>query len=157
MKKILLLLLCMFLFDANATEMCARDDTVVVPLDAVAGVDSNSFNQTEYMWRVKFDYGNVYGTSTCLSLQEIEELDPSYTIGNSIPTVLPVDDDEIMGRTGTDASGTVRNKCFIKMTHPMSSKWVFSDSVACSNCLNGSMHLMRQQSFRSELFNSVLQ
>ena len=156
MKKILIILCCLVITHVNATEMCARDDTVVIPLDAVATQDTATFNLTEYMWRATFKYGNIYGTSTCLSITEIQEFDPSWNGTGNVPNILPTDNDEIMGRTGTDTNGNPRQYCFIKMTHPMSSKWKHSEA-SCSNCLNGSMHNLKQQPFRTALFNSVLE
>lgn len=112
MKKIFLIL-CGILFTTNlyATQMCARRDTTVVPLDSV--VDGTTFADytDEWMWMTGFSYGNVYGVATCLS-------------DNEVATLLPSDDDDLMGRSGTDANGNIRDKCYCKINHPMSSLWM---------------------------------
>ena len=115
MKKIFLIL-CGILFTTNlyATQMCARRDTTVVPLDSVVDGKTYANYPREWMWMTGFSYGNVYGVSTCLS-------------ENEVATLLPSDDDDLMGRSGTDADGNIRNKCYCKINHPMSSLWVIND------------------------------
>ena len=160
MKKILFILCCFVITHVNATEMCARDDTVVVPLDAVANASGRTqSNTTEYMWSIPFSYGNIYGTATLLSRQEIAEFDPSYTVGGTYPVFLPTDNDEIMGRTGTDANGNIRDECFIKMTHPMSSKWLYVSGVRnIGDCFYLTVNSLNvNQDSRSRLFNAVLE
>ena len=47
MKVILMFVLCFVSYSAVATEMCARNDTIVIPLDSNVGGSSNSYNQKE--------------------------------------------------------------------------------------------------------------
>ena len=160
MKKFLLLLLCMFLFDANATEMCARDDTVVVPLDAVAGPSGNGKSDgVESMWYIPFGYGNIYGSVTCLSTTEVMGFVPSWDGNSAAPSILPTDDDELMGRTGTDENGNTRHICYMKMTHPLATPWIQTPfGSGCNNCMySATVGLKTDVNVRTKFFNSVLQ
>ncbi len=127
MKNLFIVLFCLVCGVANATEMCARNDTIVVPLDATVAGNGNGYNAVEWMWWATFEYGKIYGTATCLSKAEVAEL-------------LPSDDDELLGRSGKDAAAQEsggadnRGECYCKLTHPMSSRWVFFYSYSASNC-----------------------
>ena len=122
MKK-LFFIICVLLITnpLYATQMCARRDTTVVPLDSVVAGTRAEHNNIEWIWRTEFSYGNVYGVTTCLS-------------DNEVATLLPSDDDDLMGRSGTDANGNIRDKCYCKINHPMSSLWVLNTySNYCTN------------------------
>ena len=153
MKKIIIVLGCFMTFGAGATEMCARNDTIVVPLDATVGGTGYGYNAVEWMWWATFEYGKIYGTATCLSPAEVTEL-------------LPSDDDELLGRSGKDATaeseGTADNRtqCYCKLTHPMSSRWVFGGSNSASDCasycaINCAIRARTNVGLRSGLFGSV--
>ena len=129
MKKIIIVLCCFITFGVGATEMCARNDTIVVPLDATVAGNGNGYNTVEWMWWATFEYGKIYGTATCLSPAEVAEL-------------LPSDDDELLGRSGKDATAQEsggadnRTECYCKLTHPMSSRWVFNNSNPAYYCVS---------------------
>ena len=153
MKKIIIVLCCFITFGVGATEMCARNDTIVVPLDATIAGTGVGFNAVEWMWWATFEYGKIYGTATCLSPAEVAEL-------------LPSDDDELLGRSGKDAAAQEsggadnRTQCYCKLTHPMSSRWVFSISlsvsVCASTCADYCVSIARTSvGLRSSLFGSV--
>ena len=153
MRKIFIILCCFGILSAHATEMCARNDTIVVPLDATVPGTGNGYNTVEWMWWATFEYGKIYGTATCLSKAEVAEL-------------LPSDDDELLGRSGKDATaekeGTADNRgdCYCKLTHPMSSRWVFRNSASASNCashcaLSCADDARAYVGLRSGLFGSV--
>ena len=153
MKKIIIVLGCFMTFGAGATEMCARNDTIVVPLDATVTGNGNGYNTVEWMWWATFEYGKIYGTATCLSPAEVTEL-------------LPSDDDELLGRSGKDAAAQEsggadnRTQCYCKLTHPMSSRWVFYYSHSASNCAsycasNCAYGAHNDVGLRSGLFGSV--
>ena len=153
MKKIIIVLGCFMTFGAGATEMCARNDTIVVPLDATVGGTGYGYNAVEWMWWATFEYGKIYGTATCLSPAEVTEL-------------LPSDDDELLGRSGKDATaeseGTADNRtqCYCKLTHPMSSRWVFLGSNSASDCASYcanacALNARVNVGLRSGLFGSV--
>ena len=75
MKKIIICLFCLIAFNAHATEMCARRDLTVVPIDAtVNSIGGGNFDKVEWVWFNNFSYGKIYGTATCLSLQEIRDI-----------------------------------------------------------------------------------
>ena len=139
MKKIIICLFCLIAFNAHATEMCARRDITVVPLDATVagGGGLTQFDQTEWIWWGNPSYGKIYGTATCLALQEIRDISGDQTIkitgvgGLSGIYTLPTDDYELMGRYGyyngdTSIPENERKYCFCKLTHPMSSQWVIN-------------------------------
>ncbi len=153
MKKLFVILCCLAGISAHATEMCARNDTIVVPLDATVAGNGNGYNTVEWMWWATFEYGKIYGTATCLSTAEVAEL-------------LPSDDDELLGRSGKDAAAQEsggadnRTQCYCKLTHPMSSRWVFSISNSASNCAslcarNCAYYALSDVGLRSGLFGSV--
>lgn len=153
MQKIICVLCCLITFGAGATEMCAHNDTIVVPLDATVPGTGNGHNAVEWMWWATFEYGKIYGTATCLSPAEVTEL-------------LPSDDDELLGRSGKDATaeseGTADNRtqCYCKLTHPMSSRWVFYYSSSAASCAsycasNCAYNAPNNVGLRSGLFGSV--
>ena len=131
MRKILLIL-CAILTttSANATQMCARRDTTVIPLDAAAGASAAYNDERENMWWVVFGYGNIYGIAACLSEPEIQEYVPTWSSSNGKtppPNDLLTDTEELWGRGGTyilDGTEYDRKYCYCKLTHPMSSNWV---------------------------------
>ena len=101
MKKIFIILLCMITLNANATEMCARNDTVVIPLDATITGNSHSSNPVEWIWWVNFSYGTIYGGASCVSKKEIMMY--SDWNGSGKPTIgsaLNIASDELIGLSG---------------------------------------------------------
>ena len=155
MKKIFIILLCMITLNANATEMCARNDTVVIPLDATISGKYGGNSTIEWLWWLIFDYGTVYGASTCLSKKEIMMYSDwngtGNTAGGNLAAVTPflnTSSDELIGSQDYYMNANVnpdipdsekpdyeRIYCFFKMTHPMSSPWVFSWNIGtASNC-----------------------
>ena len=126
MRKIIFA--CAFVFVGgvcHATEMCARNDTVIVPLEAANNGLSSGYNNNEFTWWVDFDFGRIYGYSTCLSADEglgrTGTMGAYYGTGEYANAFINVDP----GLTGTDANGNERKYCWCKMTHPASSRWVF--------------------------------
>lgn len=164
MQKILMILICMFIGSAHATEMCAKNNTVVVPLDAtVEGQTGYGSNWVESINWSPFAYGKIYGATTCLSLQEIQEIQGEPDLTN-IPQlfVLNTDDDVLIGRSGNDENGNGRTYCLLKMTHPMSSNWVVSpvgSGYGCGTtnyCIGEATYrLYSVVNFRIALFNSI--
>ena len=140
MRKILLVLLLILTTTSTyATQMCARRDTTVIPLDATVdvkgGYQAGGSNSVENMWWIGFDYGNIYGINTCLSIPEIQEYVPEWSGGTvGVPTV-PASED-IQGRSGTyiasDGTEYDRRYCYCKLTHPMSSQWVYTSKENAS-------------------------
>ena len=135
MKKVIYLLVGVLLsLPASATEMCARNDTVVIPLDSNINGIGYSYDRAEATWWGIFNYGRIYGVATCLSAAEGGK--PSGAQGvytNDKGQMLP-NDEALAGRTGQDADGNDRVYCWCKMTHPMSSRWVFNIFLSASVC-----------------------
>ena len=135
------LMLCLLPIYANATDMCARDDTMVLVFDKDIGGSGSGNNATEWTWWVNFAYGRIAGDATCLSVKEglgrTSGQGAYYGTGDYSKTFIEVEP----GLKGTDSDGNDRKYCWCKMTHPVSSRWVFgnayADSSACaSNCAN---------------------
>lgn len=148
MKKFLYLICCVFIgFSAYATEMCAHRDVTVVPLDATVnsiGRAGYGNDGVEWIWWTTYDYGKIYGVGTCLSRKEIMEIENVQEL-KSVPDVLSTDDYELMGRYGyynndtSDEAAYGRRFCFCKITHPMSSRWIFSsidNNPNANHCYN---------------------
>ena len=138
MKKILcVVLICMASVVANATDMCARNDTMVFVFDKdVKGTDAG-YNTTEWTWWTSFAYGRVSGDATCLSAAEglgrTTGQGAYYGTGEYANTFIDVEP----GLHGTDSDGNERKYCWCKMTHPFSSRWVFSFARAsASDCVS---------------------
>ena len=180
MKKIFIILLCMITLNVNATEMCARDDTVVIPLDATINGTGDSSNTVEWLWWISFGYGNIYGSAACLSKKEVMEISgwngtTSLASGWSLGSA----SDELLGLSGYYMNADINDKipdaekpdyerkyCFLKINHPLSSPWVLSwihttgqgSSVSCDPaCINNatSMRNTSGVAFRRTIFNSV--
>ena len=162
MKKIILVLMLIVGGAAVATEMCARNDTVVVPLDSTVAGTGSDHNLQESIWFTDFPYGRIYGLATCLSEAEggkpLTAAQGSFL--NASGEMLPPDDN-LAGRFNQDADGNARMYCWCKMTHPMSSRWVFCDSwpdaVSCASyCgFRCGRHGQSSAALRSGLFGSV--
>ena len=161
MKKVIDLLVGVLLsLPSVATEMCARNDTIVIPLDSNIRGTGNGYNAPEATWWIDFPYGRIYGLSTCLSAAEGGK--PSVGMGsytNDKGQMLP-NDDALAGRTGQDADGNDRGYCWCKMTHPMSSRWVFNVLYSASNCAASCTdkcgnHAQYHVPLRGALFESV--
>ena len=160
MKKIVLILCLFMTIPVMATEMCARNDTIVIPLDSNVGGTSNGNNAAEATWWAIFSYGRIYGLSTCLSAAEGGK--PSGSMGvytNDKGQMLP-QDEALAGRTGQDADGNDRGYCWCKMTHPAYSRWVFRRSHSASACaslcaLYCGNDAQSSAALRSGLFGSV--
>ena len=102
----------------RATEMCARNDTVVIPLDASVGVKTTGNNANEFIWWVTFEGEyKIYGVRTMLSAAEGKP-----------------DTNTSAGLIGEDANGNSRTVCWCRMTHPMKSGWFRGYANSTSQC-----------------------
>lgn len=149
MKKIILIL-CVIMTTTvvHATQMCARRNTTVIPLDSSVAFNSKRFATfpLEWMWAVFFDFGTTYAFGTCLSAPEILEMTPGWTDTVTLPLIIPTDNEDIRGRsdiyTASDGTEHERKYCYSKLIHPMSSQWVraqiYNNAAACTaDCPNG--------------------
>lgn len=171
MKKIILIL-CVIMTTTvvHATQMCARRNTTVIPLDSVIAPKAGNFYMDTYEWFgwVKFDYGTVFNIGTCLSEPEMEEYAPTWTSEGGIRTaILSTNNEELQGRSGvyvgSDGKEYDRIWCCSQIIHPMSSQWHCftknSDAAQCRDrCAKsgyGAEQAMYQPYFRSVIYNSV--
>ena len=155
------LMLCLLPIYANATDMCARDDTMVLVFDKDIGGSGSGNNATEWTWWVNFAYGRIAGDATCLSVKEglgrTSGRGAYYGTGDYSKTFIEAEP----GLKGTDSDGNDRKYCWCKMTHPVSSRWVFRNAIADSStcasfCASGCGDYVRNNSaLRGGVFGSV--
>ena len=141
MNKIICFICFVFIgFGAYATEMCARRDITVVPLDSSVPRTGRFTDGAEYIWWVSFDFGTVYGSYGCFALQEIRDIENNQSLTAHV-SVLSNSDDDYIGNSGWYQGNTTggpdyeRKYCYCKMTHPMSSRWVNFNSSSREGCL----------------------
>ncbi len=161
MKKIFVLLGLMVPFCAFATDMCARDDIMVLVLDPMVNGTANGNNVAEWTWWTAFAYGRVAGDVTCLSAAEglgrTTVQGAYYGTGDYAKTFITAD----AGLNGVDADGAERKYCWCKMTHPASSRWVFNVAFAsASECVSGcsglcASYVRHTSALRGGVFGSV--
>lgn len=68
MRYLIFFVLFCFPFLSYATDMCARDDTMVMVFDPDVGIKDRSAYAGD--WKASFPYGNFSGEYTCLSAAE---------------------------------------------------------------------------------------
>lgn len=161
MKRFFVIIFALLPICANATDMCARDDTMVLVFDKDVGASGLGSSATEWTWWVNFAYGRIAGEVTCLSVAEglgrISGQGAYYGTGDYSKTFIEAEP----GLKGTDSDGNDRKYCWCKMTHPVSSRWVFSsayaNSSACaSSCANNCANIVHVfPAMRGGMFNSV--
>lgn len=109
----------------HATEMCARNDTVVIPLDASVGVKTMGSNANEFIWWKDFENYRNYGFATCLSKTEglgrVSGQGSIFGIGEYEKTIITAE----AGLYGIDKNGEERSYCWCSMNHPVKTPWVF--------------------------------
>ena len=132
MKKLFFIFALFLPIYALATDMCARNNTIVIIFDNNINGTSNGNDATEWSWWASFPYGRIAGDATCLSKEEglgrTSGVGAYYGTGEYSNTFINAD----AGLSGTDANGNERAYCWCRMTHPVSSHWVFKG--ACSKC-----------------------
>ena len=161
MKKIIIVLLSFSIQNfANALDMCVRNSSLVVSLDStIPGLESGD-NETEKIWWTDFPYGRLYGEATCLS--EAEGGKPNGERGSQLNTkgeMIPLDA-SWTGLSGDDPNGNPREYCWCKITHPVSSRWVYHCPLARVNCVNHCAEYCGKsikvyEDIRASLFNSI--
>ena len=161
MKKIIFTaFICMAPIFANATDMCARDNVMVLAFDPQIAPTGVGLNAPEWSWWARFSYGRIAGEATCLSaaegLGQTSVVGAYYGKGEYSSTFITADS----GLSGVDANGAKRTYCWCKMTHPAVSRWIFAQSynnddcpISCvGSCTN---RLLYYPSARTGLFESI--
>ena len=161
MKRFFVIIFALLPIYANATDMCARDDTMVLVFDKDIGNSGGGHNATEWAWWVNFPYGRIAGEATCLSAAEglgrTSGQGAYYGTGDYSKTFIEAEP----GLKGADSDGNDRKYCWCKMTHPVSSRWVFSSayadsSVCASTCASAcGINVRIYSELRGDMFNSV--
>ena len=162
----------MITLNANATEMCARNDTVVIPLDATIDGKVGGYSKIEWLWWITYGYGTVFGSATCLSRKEISMYSDWNGSGNLAGGfLLDTSSDELVGLSGyymnadinsdipdDEKPDYVRRYCVWKITHPMSSSWTRFASISNTyvDCINNCVpNSIRFANLSLELLNSI--
>ena len=147
MKKYIIAVLLLFIPCVTyALTMCARDNSLVVALNANLIGNSAGVNASEFTWAVKYDYGTVLGEGTCLSVNEVEQ---------------SLDNIE-KGLYGYDNTGVARTDCYCRLKHPALSRWTHSTHFTnLSDCRNACVDYCTRSAsggdtrFRVAMFNSI--
>ena len=141
----------MLAYPSFATTMCAVNDSVAIVLDPQINASGNhAFNAITMTWNVPFPYGPIYGIAACV--------DKGGTT-NQATTHLTATD----GTVVTGSFDTTGQYCWCKITHPVSSRWVFnvrtgSASACASNCaLYCGSYVRSNAALRGGLFGSIAQ
>ena len=168
MRKILLII-CAILTttSVHATQMCARRDTTVIPLDSIIQGKPNYYwnDPHERIWYSEFEYGRIYGAGTCLSIQDIRDIEDDQTLSTT-KNPLATDEETYQGRSGYYNDDTTnpeyeRKHCYCKLTHPMSSCWSFHytyiDAPTCGpNCAGScASYANTTIDWRTKIFNHI--
>ena len=153
MKNVLVVSLMLLMpYVANALDMCVRDSAMVVSLDPAVGGSSYKSNASEMTWAAVFSYGTIYGEATCLSDADGKPSGDMGVYTNERGEMLPNDDTFVQRKDG--------GRCWCRMTHPASSRWVFLNSYFASDCAsycadNCGLNARSYAALRSGLFGSV--
>lgn len=161
MKRALMIMFLVVPISVFATDMCARDDTMVMVFDKNVLGESHSHNSAEFAWYAKMPYGQIAGDATCLSaiegLGRTAGLGVYYGVGEYANTRIDVEP----GLSGVDIDGNKRIYCWCRMTHPVVSGWVFFEKQdSCKGmCANTCAYraIVKEHSIRGGLFESVAQ
>ena len=134
-----------------ATTMCAANDTVAVVLDPSITITNYSKDDVMKTWWAWSPQGTVYGISACLSSAK------GKSQGGSVARLTDTINGETQLITGGETNGSY---CWCRLTHPVSSLWVFrnSNSDCASGCANACGYYFRDYvALRRGLFGSVAQ
>ena len=142
LKLILPVFMCIGITSANATDMCIKDDALMVVLDTQINGTALANNATGKTWSTRFPYGIVSGIGGC------------YSNVGATQGMVATDQTNISAYS----SGTY---CYCKMLRPIESAWVYSGSLnfnndCATNCASYcASHAASAVALRRGLFGSV--
>ena len=150
MKRIIMMLIMMITIPTHATTMCAANDTVAVVLDPSLSITNYTQNNTEFTFSFWNAQGTYYGIAACLSSAK------GRGQGGYVSRLTDTINGETKLITGSEKNGTY---CWCRLTHPVSSRWVFNrlDSACVSDCASSCGSNARRDALRGGLFGSVAQ
>ena len=140
-----------------ATTMCAANDSVAVVLDPSINYTTISVDKEVMTWSATFPYGIISGVSACINVTgQMPVKNLTHTVNGVTKTVV-----------GGEQTGS---NCWIRMTHPVVSQWVFYRAIADADtcfdkCLTGDWWSFDRSSgvggldapnFRRTLFGSAM-
>ena len=137
MKKILFCLFVIFLCpNVFATEMCANEDTIVIPLSTDMKTTSKYGGDGFNAYLVHPVFGRFYFKGTYFSEAEGGNV-AANSYKNSFGEYYPTDGSvDYQGYNSLDANGNKRTYCWCRVSHPFSGAWFkgyFPGSVSCAN------------------------
>ena len=157
MKKYILAFLILFTpCVTHAITMCARNDTLVGSIRETATGDiTGGSSNSEPLWRIIFPWGTIFGESTFLSEAEGGKATATGDIVNVDGKMIPMDTQA--GLVGNDVNGNPREYCWCRMTHPVSSVWIFVFDGTRSACQYQCFYHIRYNlnSAQKKLYRSV--
>ena len=120
LRLVLPVFMCVGITTANATDMCIKDDALMVVLDPQINGTALSNNATGKTWSTKFPYGIISGIGGCYN-----------NVGSTQGGVAS-------DQTNISAYSTGAY-CYCKMLRPIESAWVYSgssnnDSICAAYC-----------------------
>lgn len=142
-------MLTVLTIQANATTMCAINDSVPIILDPSINQNEYGYDKTTGTWWVQFPYGRISGISACLK--------KSSSPGRTVAGLQDTDDNgQLRTIIGSEKYG---DNCWCKMTHPAFSLWTYNLYVygGYGTCKNNCEELCAKKNYeiRQGLFGSV--
>ena len=151
MKRIIMMLIMMITIPTYATTMCAANDTVAVVLDPSLSITNYTSDNTAFTFSFWNAQGTYYGIAACISSNK------GKSQGGYVSRLTDTINGETKLITGGEKNG---NNCWCRLTHPVSSLWVFNNShSSCTSlCANFCGSYARSYDvLRGGLFGSVAQ
>ena len=150
MNRFVVLFAILFPIVSMATDMCARDDTMVMVFDPyINGISGGRVSEEDWKWVTRYSYGYVYGRAACVSKYEYENMRNEIKAASS----------------GVDEHGNERTVCVCRMEYPLRSQWVspssFSSATECISVCNGTSrgcgHWMyaNNKDYKKRMFGSI--
>lgn len=151
MNRFVVLFAILFPIVSMATDMCARDDTMIIVFDPkIAGHRAGLVDFDTWRWVAEFSYGAVYGHGACVSEYEFE---------NKKSEIKPAS-------RGVDENGNERTICVCRMEYPLQSEWIKATvNSSAENCVTSCASTNRScghymyasdQGFRQAVFDSFV-
>lgn len=144
-NKIILLFCAVIISPAYSLDMCVENNSVAVVLDPTVAPKSSgsSIHAGTSTFKINTDYGILTGVRACLTSNY------SVLTYNVYKGVLKENNKLVVG--GEKNGG----KCWCKLTHPVSSLWVYvADDTNVGTCSRSDYCLTQCKNYLSESYNT---
>ena len=159
MKKYIVAIMIVFIPCVTyALTMCARDNSLVITLQAAIPGSSPASKAEDWAWRVNFNYGTLLGEATCLNPSNGHPNNDTITgvivrnDGTNVPNDFP-----------KGMQGSNNFFCWCRISHPINTIWVFSTrfdngGLCKNNCAYYCATNVAAQStaMRSSMFKNIV-